>query len=113
LVAPSAHLLLVKALRQLEPWKSGKPIEDNLIYFTLHALANAVIVALAFEDTFLLFSRPLEAFSPSAGLTQGIVMAIHLYHVIGFKLTKDDIIHHVVSVGVVGTMAKHSQKSSI
>jgi len=70
----------------------------------MHALANAVIVGLALEDTFLLLTRPLEAFSPSEGLTQGIVMAIHLYHIIGFKLTPDDIIHHAVSVGVVGTM---------
>ena len=44
------------------------------------------------------------SFPPHHPSIQGMVMAIHVYHVIGFKLTKDDIIHHGVSVGVVGTM---------
>jgi hypothetical protein len=32
-------------------------------------------------------------------------MATHLYHVLGFKLSYDDKLHHGISVGVVGTMA--------
>ena len=137
----------------------------------MHALANAVIVALALPDTLHLLTHPLDAFGESDGLTQvsvlislqrvciqisqkcsstgpilmdlllmimcpavdpfvileitkmlmcpavdpfpifllefhpqGVVMAIHLYHVLGFKLSWDDKIHHGVSVGVVGTM---------
>jgi len=56
-------------------------------------------------DTIHLLTNPLDAYGPSLGLTQGIVMAIHLYHVLGFKLSWDDKIHHGISVGVVGTMA--------
>jgi hypothetical protein len=100
-----AHVLLLRVLKQREPWKSGAPVDDNLVWFTLHAIANAVVVALALPDTLHLLMHPLDAFSESQGLTQGVVMAIHLYHVLGFKLSMDDKIHHGVSVGVVGNMA--------
>ena len=96
--------MLVQGLRRVEPWKQGRPIDDNLVWFTLHALANAAIVGYAWGDTLHLLAHPLDAFGASEGRTQGIVMAIHLYHVLGFKLSMDDKIHHAVSVGVVGSM---------
>jgi hypothetical protein len=79
----------VQGLRRVEPWKQGRPIDDNLVWFTLHALANAAIVGYAWGDTLHLLAHPLDAFGASEGRTQGIVMAIHLYHVLGFKLSMD------------------------
>ena len=100
----AAHGVLLQILRRLEPWRQGAPIDDSLVWFTLHAVANAAIVAFAWRDTLHLLTHPLDAFGASEGRTQGIVMAIHLYHVLGFKLSRDDKVHHAVSVGVVGTM---------
>jgi len=65
-----AHLVFIRMLRLFEPWKSGKTIDDNLVWFTMHALANAVIVFYAFQDTLHVLANPLEAFSDSACLTQ-------------------------------------------
>ena len=64
-------MILLAVLRTREPWKNGsKPIDDNLVWFTLHAIANAAVVVLALPDTCHLLSHPLDAFGESEGLTQ-------------------------------------------
>ena len=64
-------MALLRVIRAREPWKSGNtPIDDNLVWFTLHALANAVVVAVALPDTVYLLTHPLDAFGESEGLSQ-------------------------------------------
>jgi len=35
------------------------------------------------------------------GKTMGMVMAVHIYHAVAFKLSGEDLVHHGVSVGIV------------
>lgn len=82
----------------------GKRLDESGQYFLLHVLANTYIVAAALPDTLHVLAHPLDALDETDRLSHGTVMAIHLYHVLFFKLSADDRQHHIISVGLVGTM---------
>lgn len=75
-------------------------------WFTLHATINAAVVALAAEDTYATLADPVHATTgPASTLGVSLIIALHLYHAVYFKLSAVDIIHHVVSVGILGPLA--------
>ena len=69
-MSSAAHVMLLQGLRHMEPWKQGRTIDDNLVWFTLHALGNAVIVGYAWGDTLHLLTHPLDVFDASEDHTQ-------------------------------------------
>eukprot|EP00290_Baffinella_frigidus_P019866 CAMPEP_0180220320 /NCGR_PEP_ID=MMETSP0987-20121128/19043_1 /TAXON_ID=697907 /ORGANISM="non described non described, Strain CCMP2293" /LENGTH=256 /DNA_ID=CAMNT_0022181191 /DNA_START=209 /DNA_END=979 /DNA_ORIENTATION=- len=93
-------------------WLVGKSEEArkdaNRVWFPLHALANAYVVAKAAPDLTAMLLDPLSALTSGAGgmgSSHGMVMAVHIYHAAAFALTGEDLIHHGVSVGIAGSMS--------
>jgi hypothetical protein len=88
-------------------------IHPKARYFALHATANSLICFFALpdviraltEDPLTTLRGPVNSILPNA-----IGCSIHIYHVIGgFKLSAEDIFHHVTFaavLGVLGTMLK-------
>jgi len=75
-------------------------------WFTLHTVVNAIVVLLSARDTFETLRDPIHAIGgPASTLAISLVIALHVYHAVFFKLTEVDIIHHVVSVGIMGPLA--------
>ena len=84
-------------------------------WFLLHALGNAFVVAFAAPDILYTFRRPPYAMSlpycrelHGAGLfaacsdwPQCIIVALHAYHMLAFKLSAEDMFHHIVFVPTI------------
>ena len=84
-------------------FKDGQ-LDPNLSFFTIHALANAVVCWLAFSDTIRLLAKPMAPYSESESVGHAVVMSVHIFHALFYKLTKADIVHHAASVGLVGSI---------
>ena len=71
-------------------------------YFTLHACANAVTCFGAWTDVVRAYTTdPYTVFEGPACSMVGnsATIALHLYHMIAFKVTAADLFHHFVFVG--------------
>ena len=95
-------------------WLVGKSREarkdENKVWFALHALANAYVVAKAAPDLPAILLDPLSILTTSPdgmGKTLGMCMALHIYHAVAFTLTGEDLMHHGISVGIVNPTPKH------
>ena len=99
LVLPLARLP-ASAYKQSAGDGSVLVLDPNLSFFTIHFLANAAVCWLALEDTLYYLSHPLTH-RPSENVGHAIVMAVHIFHALMYKLSKADLIHHGVSVGLV------------
>lgn len=79
---------------------------DKSRWFTLHALVNALVVVLSAKDTWTTLADPIHSLiGPTSTLAISLVIALHIYHACYFHLTAVDIVHHVVSVGILGPLA--------
>jgi hypothetical protein len=77
-------------------------------YFALHVAANCVSAAAAWPDVRRAFiDDPLNAFTGSSAsmIANSACAAIHLYHILAFKLRATDIFHHVTFVSVLCGLA--------
>jgi len=75
-------------------------------WFSLHTVVNAMVVMLAAEDTFATLADPVHATTgPATTLAVSLIIALHVYHAAFFTLDAVDVIHHVVSVGILGPLA--------
>ena len=61
---------------------AGTKLDPNLVWFLLHAVANAFVCAHAWADTVHVFTAPLQSFAASENLGHAIVMATHVFHVL-------------------------------
>lgn len=83
-------------------------------WFLLHAIGNIVVAALCVPDFFNTFANPPEAMAvaycqtlPFPGCSDWptcIIIAMHIYHMLSFKLSADDMFHHLLFVPVIGGM---------
>lgn len=79
---------------------------DKSRWFSLHAIVNALVVALSAKDTWTTLADPIHSLAgPTSTLAISIVIALHVYHAVYFHLTAVDVVHHVVSVGILGPLA--------
>lgn len=79
---------------------------DKSRWFTLHAAVNALVVVISAKDTWTTLADPINSLSgPTSTLAISLVIALHIYHTIYFRLTAIDVVHHVVSVGILGPLA--------
>jgi hypothetical protein len=89
-------------------------IHPKARYFAIHAVANTLVCYFAYPDVIrVLTENPLTILSGPVGsnLPNCIGCAMHIYHVIGgFKLTAEDIFHHVTFVSVLGAMGPPFKK---
>ena len=86
-------------------------------YFVLHVVANAIISVACWPDLLRAAANPIASLvGPSlSALPIAAIAAIHLYHVLFFKLTADDIFHHVqfvVPLWFLGVVFKHDGGAS-
>ena len=81
-------------------------------WFLLHALGNLVVAAMCLPDIFYAFRNPPYAVSKAycldlpfpgcSDLPTTLIIAMHLYHMIAFRLGSDDLFHHLTFVPIIG-----------
>lgn len=83
-------------------------------YFALHAICNTLVCCATFRGVLtVLTGDPLTVLTgPGEVLGNNIVVGLHLYHCLAFKLSADDIFHHLTFVSTLGVMAITVKKTS-
>ena len=81
-------------------------------WFLLHALGNLVVAGLSVPDILYWWANPAGAMSvaycktlPSIGCTDWptcLIVAMHIYHMLAYKLSGDDLFHHLLFVPLIG-----------
>eukprot|EP00501_MAST-03F_sp_TOSAG23-6_P002272 GSMAST32.ASY1.ANO1.2372.1 assembled CDS len=81
-------------------------------WFLLHALGNMIAAGLSLPDFYWVFEEPGQALSAARCETlsfpactdwaPSMIIAIHIYHVLGFNLDANDIFHHALFVPTIG-----------
>ena len=81
-------------------------------WFLLHALGNLVVAVLAAPDFAYLFRNPPAGLSvahcrtlPPLGCSDWptcLIIGMHVYHMLAFKLNSGDLFHHLLFVPVIG-----------
>jgi hypothetical protein len=68
-------------------------------WFQLHASINMCIVSGVFKDVILILENHDAAAEVSTDIyARDLALMLHVYHTLMFKLTRDDIFHHMFSV---------------
>jgi len=83
---------LVDVLRRFTPFS-----QSSSRYFVLHAFTNALISMMCLPDLKRAFLSPLDALvGPTlTAFPMAAAVSIHIYHALFFKLSWDDIFHHL------------------
>ena len=83
-------------------------------YFALHTVCNALVCIATYRGVLTaLTGDPLTFLTgPGEVLGNNIVVALHLYHCLAFKLSADDIFHHLTFVSTLGVMAISVKRTS-
>jgi len=81
-------------------------------WFLLHSIGNLVVAAVCVPDIINVFGNPPAALSVEYCRSLGpvgcsdwptcIIIAMHLYHMLSFKLSADDLFHHLLFVPIIG-----------
>ena len=81
-------------------------------WFLLHAIGNLVVAALSLPDLFNWWANPGGALSigyctelPFPGCSDWptvLIVAMHIYHMLAFRLSGDDLFHHLLFVPLIG-----------
>ena len=77
-------------------------INELALWYLIHSLANFYIIFSIIEPIKLILNDPLyHLFNMTYYYDSTIkIVILHLYHMLFFKCTKDDIFHHVVFVSI-------------
>lgn len=82
-------------------------------WFLLHSLINFVVVYYSLLDLYTCFSNSLICYKIPWNYNSTKVYyyasVLHIYHCLFFKLTPDDILHHVLMVALCGTLCYYIQ----
>ena len=66
-------------------------------WFLLHSIGNIWCITSCYKEILMGFTHPENLYStPTTFEGYHIAIALHAYHCIAYKLTKDDIFHHIV-----------------
>lgn len=88
----------------------------NLRWFFIHCLSNVLITYYSSSDLYKVLKNidSINNFtwSDTSFLTFWISILTHIYHILFFKLTNDDILHHFSMVFIAGSL-EYYQKSII
>ena len=98
-IVASADLLLFRgALR----------MSQKTAWFSLHAFANFLVVVWSFQPTVFVLVHPYRSYeSPEAtqNFAHFVMLALHLYHIVAYNTSAMDLVHHLVSAGLIGGIA--------
>ena len=72
-------------------------------WLILHTVGNAIVMITAAKDTVSTIKTPISSLngSMSSLVPTLMVPALHVYHMIGFKCSTADYVHHVLFAGVI------------
>jgi hypothetical protein len=77
-------------------------------WFLLHSIVNMIVVYYAVDDVKLCIQNSGECYkmpwNENSIKVYNYAFLLHIYHCVFFKLTKDDIVHHTLMVGICGTL---------
>ena len=80
--------------RTLAPWKM------------LHAVVNIFVALFSFPDILILAEDPIMSCHGQGSLIpNALIAALHIYHLIGFRVTSADWFHHILFVGTLCPIA--------
>jgi hypothetical protein len=84
-------------------------IDYNTRWFFIHSLGNIVISAYALPDLKTCIKDPLNChsygWSDNSYTVFYITILMHLYHSVFFKLSRDDLIHHISMCGIAAPLS--------
>ena len=90
------------------------PRDPGACWYLLHSLGNFVITGLSIPDFIYVFRTPPAALCvaycrslPGLGCSDWptcIVVALHFYHMLAFRLSADDVFHHLLFVPIIAGM---------
>lgn len=72
-------------------------LKQEIKYFIIHIITNAIIVYLTASDTLNMILNPTSPYVVVSSVPV-IVWLLHVYHWLNYKLTADDMTHHIVNV---------------
>lgn len=77
-------------------------------WFLLHSIINMIVVYYSLDDIKSCIKYNYECYkiqwNENSIKVYNYAFLLHVYHCIFFKLTKDDILHHTLMVGICGTL---------
>lgn len=76
-------------------------------YFLLHSMFNGWIVSNIYEDFINTFFNPLEPYPVPYSINIYVII-FHIYHTLFYRLTFDDVLHHIINVFVVCSIIYHN-----
>ena len=96
--------LLDQLLKKINLHTIKSTNNDTHRYFILHTILNSFIVYLTTGSLIEVMGDPINSMERSISRQPlGIVIGLHIYHLIGFSnLTLIDWLHHVISVFILG-----------
>lgn len=80
-------------------------------WFWLHALTNVCVGTLSMDCLSTIHTNPID-FQVSSFPTQ-LAVSLHIYHCLFFKLSKEDIFHHVLFAAILGSVSLIYHHSSV
>jgi hypothetical protein len=83
-------------------------LKEKTIWFFLHFVGNMYVVCRSFDTFYMLIMDPINTVLSMGDFvdTRLIVLTLHIYHHLFFKLNNEDLYHHIVFV-YIGTLGMH------
>ena len=70
-------------------------------WYAIHYMTNAIVVATTIADVYTLVSENKPTWTSASLFPSLLVMALHLFHCIQYRINRQDIIHHGVMSSVL------------
>jgi hypothetical protein len=89
--------------------------QKNRRWFLIHALTNALIVGMTFQNLVNLFFNPFDILGNCSTMAMAVQIGLHVYHIFASYDHMDiiDWIHHLVSSVIVGTISAYFFRGQI
>lgn len=82
-------------------------------WFQLHSFINYIVTAFSIKDTVDCLTDPNQSMLPASNsIALSLVIMLHIYHILAFKLRKEDWFHHISGFIVVPVFFLHNSKAT-
>ena len=79
--------------------------DNNTRWYLLHGITNTIASLFSYNDMIFTLTNPLDISRQISLFPTNIILALHIYHILIFKLTLIDWIHHILMIGIAVPMA--------
>ena len=73
----------------------------NERWYLIHGLTNTIVSCFSYKDMITTFVNPLSTKTDISLLPTNMILSLHLYHMVFFKLSFIDWLHHILMIGIV------------